>query len=82
LSTRSSKECLKPSAHIPIESRDLGLVKLSLSGKSFKCYTDKNKIYKEIQMGAVAKSYRRKGFQIYDKMCKYLVIYEDAVCHK
>jgi hypothetical protein len=44
--TTSSNECLKLSAHIPIESRDLGLVKLSLSkkGKSFKCYTDKNKI--------------------------------------
>jgi hypothetical protein len=32
-------------------------------------------------MGAVAKSYRRKVFLIYDKMRKYLVIYEDAVCY-
>jgi hypothetical protein len=35
-------------------------------------------------MEAVAKSYTvymRKGFLIYEKMCKYLVIYEEAVCH-
>jgi hypothetical protein len=32
-------------------------------------------IYKEIQMGAVAQSYMRKGFLIYDEMRKYLVIY-------
>jgi hypothetical protein len=31
-------------------------------------------IYKEIQMGAVAKSYMRKGFLIYEEMRKYLVI--------
>jgi hypothetical protein len=30
-------------------------------------------------MGAVAKSYRRKGFLIYEEMSKYLVIYEGAV---
>jgi hypothetical protein len=34
-------------------------------------------IYKEIQMGAVAKSYMRKGFLIYEEMRKYLTIYED-----
>jgi hypothetical protein len=28
--------------------------------------------YKEIQKGAVAKSYMRKGFLIYEKMCKFL----------
>ncbi len=41
-------------------------------------------IYKEIQMGAVAKSYMymRKGFQIYEEMRKYLAIYEEAVSHK
>jgi hypothetical protein len=33
--------------------------------------------YKEIQMGAVAKSYMRKGFLIYEEMRKYLVIYEE-----
>jgi hypothetical protein len=29
-------------------------------------------------MGAVAKSYMRKGFLIYEEMRKYLVIYEEA----
>jgi hypothetical protein len=38
-------------------------------------------IYKEIQSGAVAKSYMRKGFQIYEEMCKYFPIYEEAVSH-
>jgi hypothetical protein len=47
-------------------------------------HTDKkeNKIFllcKEIQMGAVAKSYMRKGFLMYEEMRKYLVIYEEAV---
>jgi hypothetical protein len=32
-------------------------------------------IYKEIQKGAVAKSYMRKGFLIYEEMRKYLVIH-------
>ncbi len=32
-------------------------------------------------MGAVAKSYMRKGFLIYEEMRKYLVIYEEAVSH-
>jgi hypothetical protein len=32
-------------------------------------------------MGAVAKSYMRKGFQIYAEMRKYLVISEEAVSH-
>ncbi len=45
-------------------------------------YTDKkeNEIFlinKEIQMGAVAKSYMRKGFLIYEEMQKY----EEAVSH-
>jgi hypothetical protein len=45
--------------------------------------TDKkeNKIfltYKEIQSGAIAKSYTRKGFLIYEEMCKYFTIYEKA----
>jgi hypothetical protein len=49
-------------------------------------YTDKkgNKIfliYKEIQSEAVAKSYMRKGFLIYEEMRKYLPIYEEAVSH-
>jgi hypothetical protein len=35
-------------------------------------------IYKVIQNGAVAKSYMRKGFLIYEEMRKYLTIYEEA----
>jgi hypothetical protein len=46
-------------------------------------YTDKKltKIflkYKKIQSGAVAKSYMRKGFLIYEEMRKYFPIYEEA----
>ncbi len=37
-------------------------------------------IYKENQMGAVVKSYMRKGFLNYEEMRKYLVIYKVAVC--
>jgi hypothetical protein len=32
-------------------------------------------------MGAAAKSYKRKGFLIYEEMPKSLPIYEEAVCH-
>ncbi len=50
-----------------------------------KCTDQKEKkiflIYKEIQMGAVAKSYMKKGFLKYEEMRKYLVIYEEAVSH-
>ncbi len=28
-------------------------------------------------MGSIAKSYMRKGFLIYEEMCKHLTIYED-----
>ncbi len=45
---------------------------------------NKNKIfliYKEIQSGAVANSYIRKSFLIYEEMCKYFPIYEEAVSH-
>ncbi len=50
-------------------------------------YTEKkeNKIflkYKEIQSGAVAKSYLRKSFLIFEEMRKYFPIYEEAVSHK
>jgi hypothetical protein len=46
-------------------------------------YTDKKEneiflLYKEIQMGSVAKSYMRKGFLLYEEMRKYLTIYEEA----
>jgi hypothetical protein len=57
----------------------------SLSPPQFTCpYTDKkeNQIfltYKEIQSGAVAKSYMRKGFLIYEETRKYFPIYEEAV---
>jgi hypothetical protein len=49
-------------------------------------YTDEkdNKIlrlYKEIQSGAVAKSYMRKGYLIYEEMRKYFPLYEEAVSH-
>jgi hypothetical protein len=32
-------------------------------------------------MGAVAKSYIKKGFLIFEEMRKYLTIYEKAVSH-
>jgi hypothetical protein len=38
-------------------------------------------INKEIQSGAVAKSYMRKGFIIYEEMRHYFSIYEEAVSH-
>ncbi len=43
-------------------------------------HTDKNEnqiilIYKDIQSGAVPKSYMRKGFLIYGEMRKYFPIY-------
>ncbi len=34
---------------------------------------------RKFQKGAVAKSYMRKGFLIYEEMRKFLVIYEEAV---
>ncbi len=36
-------------------------------------------IWKEIQMGSVAKSFLRASY--YEEMRKYLTIYEEAVCH-
>ncbi len=47
-------------------------------------YNDKKEnkiflIYREIQSGAVAKSYIRKGFLLYEEMRKYFPIYEEAV---
>jgi hypothetical protein len=54
--------------------------------KNFDSYTDKKEnqiflIYKEIQSGAVAKSYMRKGCLIYEEMRKNFPIYEEAVSH-
>ncbi len=53
---------------------------------SCRCHTDKKEnkiflIYKEIQSGAVAKSYMRKGFLIYEEIRKYFPIYGEAVSH-
>jgi hypothetical protein len=49
-------------------------------------YTDKNVnkiflIYSEIQSGAVAKSYMRKGFLIYEEMRNYFPLFEEAISH-
>jgi hypothetical protein len=38
-------------------------------------------IYRGIKSGAVAKSYMRKGYLIYEEMHKYFPIYEEAVSH-
>ncbi len=38
-------------------------------------------IYKEIQSGAVAKSYMRKAFPIYEEMGKYFPIFKEAVSY-
>ena len=38
-------------------------------------------IYKEIQSGAVAKSYMRKGFPIYEEMGKYFLIYKEVILY-
>jgi hypothetical protein len=38
-------------------------------------------LQKEIWKGLDAKSYMRKGYLIYEDMCKYLVIYEKAMSH-
>ncbi len=45
--------------------------------------TDKKRkwTFQEIQMGAVAKSYMRKGFLIYEEIRKHWTIYEEAVSH-
>ncbi len=57
----------------------------SLLNVSWRCLHWKKNvflIYKEIHMRAVAKSYVRKGFLIYEEMHRYLVIYEEAISHK
>jgi hypothetical protein len=57
-----------------------------LNAKRIEDYTDKKVnqiflIYKEIRNAAVAKSYMRQGFLIYEKIRKYLTIYEEAISH-
>jgi hypothetical protein len=49
-------------------------------------HTDKKEnkmflIFKEIQSGAVAKSYMRKVFLMYEEMYNYFPTYEEAVSH-
>jgi hypothetical protein len=51
-----------------------------------RAYTDKKErhffpINKEIQSGAVAKSYMRKDFPTYEEMGKYFPIYKEAVSY-
>jgi hypothetical protein len=38
-------------------------------------------IYKAIQCGAVAKTYMRKGFPIFEEIGKYFPIYKEAVSY-
>jgi hypothetical protein len=64
---------------IPTTAKICGLL-------GYTIYTDKKEnliflIYKEIQSGAVAKSYMRKGFLIYDEIRKYFPIYDGAISH-
>ena len=61
------------------------ITKLAME-RSQRVSTDKKEnqiflIHKEIQSGAVAKSYMRKGFLIYEEMRKYFPIYDEAVSH-
>jgi hypothetical protein len=49
-------------------------------------YNDKKEnkivlIYKEIEMGSGAMSYMRRSFPIYEELCKYLTMFEDAGSH-
>jgi hypothetical protein len=61
-------------------------ISLSFPPLTVYLYTDKkNKnfiIYKEIEMGSVqSHTYMRKGFLIYEKMCKFFSLYEKPVSH-
>ncbi len=79
--------------HSPAPNASLGRVAdlttmLVLTYPSFATilYTDKKEnqiflMYEEIQRGAVAKSYMRKGFLIYEEMRKYFTIFKEAVGH-
>jgi hypothetical protein len=71
-----------------IKDRVWKLLVTTISSRTefFVKYTDKKEnqlflICKEIQNGAVAKSYMRKGFLIYEEMRKYFPIWEEAVSH-
>ncbi len=54
-------------------TRNISYVKMNIDKKDNQFFL----IYKQIQSGAVAKSYMRKGFLIYEEMRKYFPIYED-----
>jgi hypothetical protein len=56
-----------------IEIRDLTVRSPHTDKKENFPYT----VYQEIEIGAVAMSYMRKGFLIYEEMRKYFPIYED-----
>jgi hypothetical protein len=60
-------------------SENAALIKKKLKFSSYINNKKENEIfliYKEIPSGAVAKSYMRKGFLIYEEMRKYFPIYE------
>jgi hypothetical protein len=67
---------------IPTRDRKNGKPYLQCSNPLFFTNKKENKIYliyKEIQSGAFAKSYIKKGFLIYKEMRKYFLIYEKVV---
>ncbi len=77
-----SKACIRIQNSVNLDS----LMDRSQKKVSTYCTLIKKKInffliYKKIQSGAVAKSYMRKGFLIYEEMRKYFPIYEEAVGH-
>ncbi len=63
------------------------IVQISYVGPTRTTYTllkNKNKIssyIRKFRNGAVAKSYMREGFLIYEEICKYLKIYEEATTY-
>jgi hypothetical protein len=58
-------------AHNPSAASGATLIKKKITFSS----------YIDIQSGAVAKSYMRKGVLRYEEMCKYEVIFEEAISH-
>jgi hypothetical protein len=82
--------CLTPLSYIGWEKNNCRIPCFFAVGRTrfrfISFYTNKKEkkiclIFKKVQKGAVAKSNRRKGFLIYEEMCKYLVIYEEAISH-
>ncbi len=69
-----------------LSSTPAKIIEPATGASKFLHHTDKKEkkiflINKEIQNEAVAKSYMRKGFLIYEEMRKYLTIYEEAISH-